>query len=110
MPNDCSNLVTITSKYENDLEEMLQEMCKEIPNMNITERGRFGIRMNYVTAWKPDIQMIGKLVDKYPLVWLKNEWISEDGKAGIWVGNRNKKKFMDWDDLSLEDENFHFPR
>lgn len=109
MPNECFNYLTITSTSESDIVDILQEFYKEIPNIIIKENSKFGIRFSFITAWKPDIQFIEMLVNKYSLVWIKNEWISEDGTSGIWVGKKNNIKSMDWQDLSIEDENFFFP-
>tara|TARA_B110000090_G_C13288671_1_gene411052 strand:+ start:765 stop:1097 length:333 start_codon:yes stop_codon:yes gene_type:complete len=108
MPNECSNRVTITSTNENDITYILQEINVEIPDVIVTQSSKLGIRLEFITAWKPDIQFIDTLINKYPLSWIKNEWISEDGKCGIWVGNKNNIKFMDWEDLSIEDEQHFF--
>ena len=108
MPNECSNRVTITSTNENDITDILQEINKEIPDVIVRQRSKLGMRLEFITAWKPDIQLIDTLINKYPLSWIKNEWISEDGKCGIWVGNKNNIKFMDWEDLSIEDEHNFF--
>ena len=102
MPNECSNRVTITSTNESDITDILQEFYKHIPNVIVNQSSKLGIRLEFITAWKPDIQFIDEIVNKYPLSWIKNEWISEDGKSGIWVGNKTNIKFMDWDDLSME--------
>ena len=108
MPNECSNRVTITSTNENDITYILQEINVEIPDVIVTQSSKLGIRLEFITDWKPDIQFIDTLINKYPLSWIKNEWISEDGKCGIWVGNKNNIKFMDWEDLSIEDEHHFF--
>jgi hypothetical protein len=108
MPNECSNCLTITSTSEIDIVYILQEIHKEIPNIILNQNSKLGIRFNYITAWKPNFQFIEMLVDKYPMAWVKNEWISEDGTSGIWVGKKNSIKSMDWEDLSIEAENFFF--
>jgi Ferredoxin-like domain in Api92-like protein len=108
MPNDCSNRLTITSTSENDIIYILQEIHKEIPNAILKQNSNLGIRVNFITAWQPDIQFIETIVDKYPSVWIKNDWISEDGKSGVWVGKKNNIKSMDWEDLSIEAERFFF--
>jgi hypothetical protein len=48
------------------------------------------------------------MTKKYPLCWIKDEWISEDGKAGVWIGYNNSIKRLEWDDLSIEDEHYMF--
>jgi hypothetical protein len=108
MPNDCSNRLTITSTCETDIVNILQDFSNKIPNVNVTQSNKLGVMLDFITAWKPDIQFIDAIVAKYPFSWIKNEWISEDGKAGVWVGNANNIKYMEWDDLSIEDINFYF--
>ena len=109
MPNDCSNRLTVVSVSESDIKNILQEIHQEIPDVIVAQNSKLGIRVNFVTPWKPDLNFIKKISDKYPLVWIKNEWISEDGTSGIWVGKKNNVKSMVWDDISIEAENFFFP-
>jgi hypothetical protein len=47
-------------------------------------------------------------LETYPSIWIKNEWISEDGTAGVFVGERNNIQSLCWQDLSLEAEDFFF--
>lgn len=105
MPNECSNHLTIT--HESEIDSILQEIHREIPNVTIIQRGKLGIRIQYITEWKPNVTLIETIVEKYPLSWVKNEWISEDGTSGIIIGNKNNMKSMEWDDLSIE-EGHHF--
>jgi hypothetical protein len=100
--------MTITSTCETDIVDILQEFSDKIQNVSVTQSNKLAVMLDFITAWKPDIQFIDAIVDKYPLSWIKNEWISEDGKAGVWVGSKNNIKYMDWDDLSIEDINFYF--
>ena len=108
MPNECSNHLTITSTCETDIVDILQEFSDKIQNVSVTQSNKLAVMLDFITAWKPDIQFIDAIVAKYPFSWIKNEWISEDGKAGVWVGNANNIKYMEWDDLSIEDINFYF--
>ena len=108
MPNECSNHVTITSTNDADINYILQEFHNNIPNISVTQTGKLGIRLEYITDWRPNIQFIDAIVRKYPLSWIKNQWISEDGKSGIWVGNKNNIKHLDWDDISIDGEHFFF--
>lgn len=106
MPNECSNRVTIT--HEREIDNILQEIYRDIPNVTIIQRGKLGIRIQYSSAWKPNVTLIETIVEKYPLSWVKNEWISEDGTSGIIIGNKNNMKSMEWDDLSIEEEHHFF--
>lgn len=108
MPNDCNNYLTITSTHETDIENILEEINSEIPNVVVKQKTKLGVKLYYTTAWVPNIDFIKQLIDKYPLLWLKNDWIVEDGTAGILIGNKDEFKSFDWFDLSIEAEYFHF--
>ena len=106
MPNECSNRLTIT--HENDIDQILQEIHREIPNVTILQHSKLGIRIQYTTSWKPNLTFIETIVNRYPLSWVKNEWISEDGTSGVIIGNKNHMKSMEWEDLSIEEEHHFF--
>lgn len=108
MPNDCSNHVTITSTYDRDILSILQEINKEFPNVVVKQQTLFGLRLHFITAWKPPISFTEALIDKYPLAWIKQEWISEDGSSGIWIGKKNDFKSWEWEDLSIDAAHFFF--
>ena len=108
MPNDCYNGLIITSTDENNIINMLDEISNTIPHVTIKQKTKYGLMLEFITPWEPNIQLIDKLVRQYPLSWIKNEWNTEDGKSGIWVVSKNNIKYMDWRDLSLEDMDFFF--
>jgi pyruvate/2-oxoglutarate/acetoin dehydrogenase E1 component len=60
------------------------------------------------SPWIADFEWVDGLLDKYPDVWIKNNWLSEDGSAGIWIGalrdGKKEIKRLDWQDMSLEEE------
>ena len=107
MPNDCTNLITIVSTAESDMKEIVET---EMKNMYITvhQSSKRGIRFDVTTAWKPNHAWLESLRVRYPSCWIKNEWISEDGTAGIWIGCEHNIKCLEWDDLSIEDEYYIF--
>ena len=109
MPNDCYNRLTITSTCDTDMASMLQEIHKEIPNVYIIQQSTHGLRVQYNTAWTCNFHFTETLSQNYPFAWIKNEWISEDGTSGIWIGKKNCIKTMEWEDLSIEAEHFFFP-
>jgi|OM-RGC.v1.027944980 hypothetical protein len=117
MPNDCNNKLTIvTHNTTNDGIEELNNLIKNeinnIPNIEIRVRGEKGIICSFDTAWTPDFEWLEMINDKYKLCWIKNEWIVEDGTAGIWIGrfedNDKKISMFEWFDLSIEAEHYYF--
>jgi hypothetical protein len=107
MPNECINHLTIVSKSESDIIEIIESDIKMI-QANVDKQTKKGIRFHFKTAWKPDYLWLESLNKKYPNSWIKNEWISEDGEAGVWIGHQANVKSMEWQDLSLEDDYYHF--
>ena len=111
MPNECSNHVTITSSSETDISSIFDIILPGLHNLKINQRDKLGIRIEFITAWKPDYIWLQKLHSTYPSCWIKNEWIVEDGKAGVWIGYNKETPHissMEWDDLSLEATHYFF--
>jgi hypothetical protein len=43
------------------------------------------------------------LFDKYEGIWIKNEWSSEDGTAGVIVGTADSLSRLDWREGCIEE-------
>jgi hypothetical protein len=107
MPNECINHLTIISLSESDISKIMESDIK-ILNVTIDKIAKKGIRFHFKTEWKPNYQWLELLRNKYPSIWIKNDWISEDGNAGVWIGHKKNIKLVEWDDLSIEDEYYYF--
>jgi hypothetical protein len=119
MPNDCWNLLTITS-YDNpsELKKLISTEFEDIYDgriqykADILRRGERGVILRKWSAWNPDFEWLEELLEKYPSCWIKNEWDEEGGGAGIWVGcvkeGEKQIKRMEWDDLCIEAKHFLF--
>ena len=123
MPNECINRITITSKTRLDLDSITATIAANYA-IHVIQRGPYGIRLQVDTNWKPDYLWLQSLIDAFPSCWIKDEWIVEDGKAGVWIGYTSHwespdgtrtplgstKRFSstEWEDLSLEAENYFF--
>ena len=101
MPNECVNRITVTCNESRD--KILKEILI-VPGVTITQRGKRGFRFECVTAWVPYNEWVETITRSYSDCWAKNKWISEDGKAGVWVGTAEKHDVFEWDDLSIDDE------
>jgi hypothetical protein len=118
---NCWNTITITSskkelkniiknefQYKNESDEYVYK-----ENITIIKEGSRGLKLKMLTIWRPDFDLLEKIVKKFPFCWIKNEWINEEGDAGIWIGflqengNKNIDQF-EWSDLSIETEYYHF--
>ena len=109
MPNDCWNHITITANKE-ELETLIQKEFSKYDNkdlFSISEKGAEGVRIRLWSAWYPQIEWLESLLTNYPSCWVKNEWIVEDGQAGIWIGTAREgekevRQFI-WDDMCWEE-------
>ena len=110
MPNECKNHITITSK---DPMVITTIQTYVVSSATIHKCGQKAIRFTYSTANVPDVDWMNSILTTYTC-WLKNEWIAEDGKAGVWIGTsmsgtkEKHSKQLEWDDLSVEEENYFF--
>ena len=94
----CMNYLTIISAADDDI---LREL-KHIPDLQIVKHGDKGMQVRFKSESKPDFDWLQSL-NKRCVWWIKDEWISENGLAGVWIGNGNEIKNYEWDDLSLEE-------
>ena len=120
MPNDCSNIITITSHNEELLNNFIQNELNPIEMHNtkhhevikIYKRGSYGIVFKLWSAWSPDYNWLEDMLNKYQEFWIKNEWHEEGGMAGVWVGfvkdNEHIINKLTWSDLSIEEEHHLF--
>lgn len=121
MPNDCTNIITITCQNAEMLDQFIDSEIQAIEQHNtqyhevikIYKRGKLGIVFKLWSAWGPDIRWFETILENYPELWIKNEWNEEGGMAGVWVGymkNNNQKAIesLSWRDLSIEEEDYFF--
>jgi len=96
------------------IENFFQEEFKNIPEwaLDIRAHGIEGLIFKLWSRWIPDFAWLEGLLDKYPNIWIKNEWSEEGGQEGVWIGtNRDgegKKDIqrLEWMGMCLEEE-FH---
>ena len=121
MPNDCTNIVTITCRNTEMLDEFIESDLQAIEEHNakyhevvkVYKRGKYGIVFKLWSRWAPDVKWFETILENYPDFWIKNEWSEEGGMAGVWIGymiNDNQKSIesLTWRDLSIEEENYFF--
>ena len=131
MPNECTNTNTITIvsgsavKLNTFIESDLQMKKFRFYNpesegggefeyiasvKNVLKRGKTGIVFVYLSDSFPPLEWLQEVVGKYPEFWIKNEWIEEGGKAGIWIGKDGGENIesFEWTDLCLEEKYFLF--
>ena len=122
MPNMCSNLITITFKNEEVLDELVKNELQIYDGnkyiysetVNMIKRGCLGIIFEVNTSHIPPYEWLVSLLENYPDCWVKNEWYEEGGIAGIWIGfiniDNNEPLIQDfsWNDLSIEAKHYLF--
>ena len=130
MPNSCWNEIRLSAS-----EDMIQflldnnfsfEKLYPLVNMEdamdmwgtnsehydymVEQKGKRGLVINFTTNWTPPLKLFNHIITKYNDIWLKCNWKSEDGMAGIYIGLWNNEqldvKEMTWNDWSLEEENY----
>lgn len=95
----CINYLTIVSPNDYDI---LREL-KHIPKLSIIKSSDQAIRVRFINQ-KPDFDFLTLLSTRHNL-WIKNEWLLKDGKAGVWISDGTN---YEWDDLSLDDDHYIF--
>ena len=95
----CINYLTIVSPTDYDI---IREL-KHIPKLYIIQSSDQAIRVRFLNQ-KPDFDFLVSLSTRYNW-WIKNEWLSNDGKAGVWISDGTN---YEWDDLSLDDDHYVF--
>ena len=93
------NYLTICSPSEYDI---LREL-KHLEKLQIIRESTKGIRVRFNSDSTP-YEWLNSLSARYNW-WIKNEWISQDGRAGVWISDGTN---YTWDDLSLDDEHYIF--
>ena len=97
---NCINYLTIVSTSDYDI---IREL-KHIPKLVIIKTSDQAIRVRFPSA-TPDFDFLTSLYTRYNHWWIKNEWLSNDGRAGIWISDGTN---YEWEDLSLDDDHYVF--
>jgi hypothetical protein len=124
MPNDCWNRMCVACDNKDEFKNFVNNEMLALPSDNkentyhetiehvvITE---YGSRFMLWTPNQPDFEWLTGLLEKYPTLWIKDEWIEEGGIAGVWVGWIDKETHepvvhqTHWLDLTIEGYDFHF--
>jgi|LauGreDrversion4_2_1035121.scaffolds.fasta_scaffold459740_2 hypothetical protein len=115
MSKSCFNYITIICDCEVELNNFIvdelkykdEESGEDIfyEEINVIKRGKKGIVFEISSMIKPDLQILHSLLKKHPKLWIKNEWNTEHGYAGVWIGCYNSDKMdivhFHWKDSSI---------
>jgi hypothetical protein len=79
----------------------------------LIQKGNTGLEIKFSTAWSPPYAFFEHILDQFPDVWIRCDWIEEGGMSGIFVGYVDEKngkviKEMHWNDWCLEDFYYKF--
>ena len=76
-------------------------------NVKIAHRSENYITFSYPFRNGPIYDYLKQLVISHPKCWFKNEYITEDGNAGVWIGRMGPKgpttQEVEWFELSEDD-------
>ena len=124
MPDKCTNYMTIVCMNEDVSGDLQKLIVNELQynkegsyffddNIQIHKQGKRGICFELYSQYTPNYEWLESLLHKYPNCWIKNEWSSENGFTGVFIGfiDTNKKmviKHMSWDDFSIDEQNYLF--
>ena len=76
-------------------------------NVKIGHRSANYITFNYPFRNSPIYDYLKQLVIQHPKCWFKNEYITEDGDAGVWIGRMGPTgpttQEVEWFELSEDD-------
>ena len=106
MGNDVRNTLTIRASTITDLVAILGKFS----NYKVSSMGTRGAVIVFHTNWTPEINKLEEIISEFPTAWVKNEWLVEDGEAGVWVGQHGMTKSLTWDDISLEEWVYGFQK
>jgi len=71
-------------------------------------RSARSIVFNYEFRNEPINQYLEALLKRFPKCWMKNEYHTEDGNCGMWIGrfigNEVKIQVLNWTELTIEEE------
>jgi hypothetical protein len=81
-------------------------------NYKVLQHGKEGLLATFETAWVPPLPFFEKLIEFYSDVWVKLEWTTEDGLAGVWVAYTKQGtpviKTLEWEEMCLEEGSHRF--
>jgi hypothetical protein len=76
-------------------------------HVSICHRTDTYIVISYKFRNKPFLNYLRQALQTYPLCWMKNEYIADDGSCGLWIGRFSnrilKEQILEWTELSLEE-------
>jgi len=79
----------------------------------ITHRSRRRLVVRYIFRNQPVYEYLTQLLTAYPTIWIKNNYITENGDCGLWIGRTvdGHPSIQDlvWKELMIEElqlENF----
>jgi len=126
MPNECTNTITIYADEPTaqillrllisaggDLRSLVKEHVLPenslLYNQKLHRFGAEGLIFTATSNWGPPIHLLKALFEEQFIWFMKNEWCSEDGSAGVFIAEPAKAKgapplysSLQWDEGSLE--------
>lgn len=128
MPNDCYNHVTIyadasTIKHLVEAGPALEDLLVEgaasgdlrLYDYKVNQVGAEAVIFTITSAWVPANPLFEALIQQLDICFLKNEWVIEDGMAGVWIGESRgienlapKISALEWHEGPIEEKAHRF--
>lgn len=104
MPNDCWNRITIKGTEDQILSIVSQDF-RNIQSFAFKKImfGKEILVFKLWSPWVPCVSFMDLLYNKYPNVWMLNEWREEGGNAGVLVGKKDNVSKLTWDEGCIEE-------
>jgi len=100
MSSICYNTMTIISLNVDSLDHFIDNRLLEYFHIFVIHRSNTKIIVTYQSLWTPPVNWLSDMLNDYPSFWIKNEWHTDNGAAGIWIASTHNDNpvinQMDW--------------
>jgi len=98
-----SDLIYLKENYFNDKSKFIREEPRLKQNGKKTSNS---LKISFYYRNEPIDDYLKLLLNKYKDCWFKNEYVTEDGDCGIWIGEiwngEEKIQIRDWGEYNQE--------
>jgi hypothetical protein len=115
MENECVSRVIVYGDETSIV--YIQHCIRSIKGYTLCRAGREAIEFRIRSDWTPPLKYLLQLMTDYCIYFMKCEWTSENGQAGIWISEPAKAigaaphcKLLEWDDWPRDQQEESFSK